>query len=256
MRYGLHLSMSKIPEFMKNSPGISVAQVFMGSPQGFYPAKKYVEDKDLIARIRGWMKDLDMELVAHAPYVISVYNHQEKSLESCKRLISSCLSLGVKRLVVHSGSWEPDQKPAEIWIDFLNKLTGMYNEDELVFLLETMSHSKSMNAPQLNDVCNHLGRKVGVCYDTVHSWTCPHDMSTLEAKHVRTVHLNQTKSLRGSCADLHGDVHLLDPNGTIPECDLKHVVKWLSPDEVVSEFSIDNENWRDELSQVRRVLEI
>ena len=171
------------------------AQVWLGSPMAFKPTTKYCtfagDYQDLAAHIR---------LYAHAPYVVSM-NHKIKSYDSVYRHLEICDYVGIRGLVVHTGSWTESNDPVETWVEFLKQ----FSEYKTPVLLENMAYKNAMTGDQLNQVGDQL-RGARICLDTAHSWAGRVRPSDVNPEYVKLIHLNDTKVAFGSNLDRHSEV--------------------------------------------------
>lgn len=249
MRLGLYMHGSldaSIPKFFdEHNPGIQVIQVYLNGPQRFWPASKFA-DQATILKIVEFMKRHDVKVVVHAPYVLTL-NQPEKTAKALERHLAYCSGLGIEHLVVHSGSWKNQllENPVDVWTQFLEPIVGKHSA---TVLLENMAYKDgAMTDLQLNEVCNRV--KCGVCLDTAHAWVGNAPMDDLDPKHVKLIHLNQTRSSRWSGQDRHSDCHL-DEGIIEPQRHLDALRKFVEAD-IVSEYAGDE--WQREMDLLRKL---
>jgi len=247
---------------IKGGLKITACQVYLSGPMRYLPASRYMEDK-VAEAIVAFQQETGVEIVVHAPYVISIVTGPEKSAECIKRHLAICDKCAINNLVVHSGSWAGELDPVETWVKFLNEQVKI-QDFATTICLENMAYGngRAMSGEQLNKVCEQvrwpLGDTtmpaVGVCLDTVHAWVGSADLSKLDKKNIQVIHLNQTKDGLGSGHDRHSENHLNE--GVIQAVSLGAMLL-LAPDAtIISEFdNPDRKEQEKEIDLVQNLLD-
>ncbi len=166
--------------------------------------------------------------VVHASYLINVAS---TSKETCKKSydmlgteLEHCADLGVNHLVLHPGT-RPD---AEEGISMISEaLTSLLKEHDVpvMILLENTAGAGSQvghTFDQLATIRKGITHKkrIGFCIDTCHLWAAGYDFSSkkgyekvwkecddkLDLKHIKVIHLNDSKQGLGSNVDRHADI--------------------------------------------------
>lgn len=187
--------------------------------------------KDLISEDIEKFKELQKEtqispVVAHDSYLINIASVDkdlsQKSRESLLIELSRAEMLGLSYLVMHPGS-NPDEKDGKKRIaDSLNWVHSKAPKYKAKICLETTAgqgNSLGHRFEQIAQIIDGVKEKkrVGVCYDTAHTFAAGYDIRTKKAyvdtfkkfdqivglKRIQVIHLNDSKRDLGTKVDRH-----------------------------------------------------
>lgn len=168
-------------------------------------------------------------VIVHAPYIINLANpkNHEFSVRFLKEEIDRCEQLGMKKLVLHPGSYVKLTREIglENIVESLNEV--LTEEMQVSICLETMA-GKGTEVGNLDDlkyIMDHvlLKDKLMVCLDTCHLNDAGYDLNDFDAfleefdqkiglDKIGCVHINDSKNERGAHKDRHENIGY----GTIP----------------------------------------
>lgn len=163
-------------------------------------------------------------VICHAPYIVNLANNTDMdkynfAIEFLRKEIERCMTLGVRKIVLHPGS--ATKLDREYAIDnivyALNKI--LMPEDDIIILLETMAGKGTelgINIDELAYIIDHveLKDKIGVCIDTCHLNDSGIDINDIDTyldefdsrigiAKIGCVHVNDSKNPLGSKKDRH-----------------------------------------------------
>jgi deoxyribonuclease-4 len=169
-------------------------------------------------------------IFAHATYLINIGSSEptlnNNSAHALAIELDRCHMLGIDYLVLHPGS-ATNSTEAECLqriSDTLNEVLGQYKGSTML-LLENMAGQGSVACSrfeQLATVFKNIEHKtkVGFCFDTCHAFAAGYDLRTPDAykktwdefdallglKHLKAIHINDSKKALGSRVDRHEDI--------------------------------------------------
>lgn len=169
--------------------------------------------------------NIDLEnVICHAPYIVNLANNTDMdkynfAIEFLRKEIERCMTLGVRKIVLHPGS--ATKLDREYAIDnivyALNKI--LMCEDDIIILLETMAGKGTelgVNIDELAYIIDHveLKEKIGVCIDTCHLNDSGIDINDIDSyldefdsrigiDKIGCVHVNDSKNPLGAKKDRH-----------------------------------------------------
>ncbi|HLC49261.1 MAG TPA: deoxyribonuclease IV [Candidatus Andersenbacteria bacterium] len=234
-RIGLHVSaaggLSNAPENAK-AMDAECFQFFSRSPRGGGAAVITDEQADLFKKRS---TEYGLESYIHTPYYINFASKNNKiyhgSINAVREELTRGTKLGVKYVVTHLGSAKdhvtdkdsstvPPEAIAQA-IDGLKKIFETEEELTTELLLEISAGAGAVlgdSFGELATLLEGLDRKdVHVCLDTCHMFASGYDIRTEETlektmkefrskigtKHLKLVHMNDSKKELGSHRDLH-----------------------------------------------------
>ncbi|HEX3733152.1 MAG TPA: deoxyribonuclease IV [Mycobacteriales bacterium] len=210
MRIGAHVN-STAPLDEAAARGADIAQFFLSSPQSWTKPKPR-EDA-------GALRDSDVEIVIHAPYLINVATTNNKVRAPSRALLSAYVvaasEIGASGVVVHGGHLPIEDDPA---LGIANwRKTFEYAEREGGFgcrvLIENTAGGKNAMTRSLDqfarlwDAVGEYGP--GVCLDTCHAHAGGEELLTVVARMraitgtIDLVHANNSKDEFNSGRDRH-----------------------------------------------------
>lgn len=188
-RVGFHVNLM---EYLKDPyPGINAIQVFLGRPISFWPSK-YTEKQ--IQLVLNKSKELNLKIYVHTPYVLSILNHYDKTINALQQYQKLCKSLNIQNMVVHSGTGNRD-KLIKTWLEIFSKI----NNPSMI-LLENLTKGATLPLQDLEYIAKETN--CGICIDTAHLYTSG-DNTIINPKYVKLVHANVCRGERGSKIDKH-----------------------------------------------------
>jgi len=165
-------------------------------------------------------------IIAHTAYLINIGSPnkdiEKKSIASLAEEIERCDQLSIPYLVLHPGSYVDGNRHdcLERIIENLN--TVIQKKDTTMVLLELMAGQGSTvcsTFEELEYIYKRIDNKknVGICFDTCHAWAAGYDFNTTQTyenmwrhfdatlglKNLKVIHINDSKSIRGSHLDRH-----------------------------------------------------
>ncbi len=234
-KIGLHVSaaggLSNAPENAKVM-GAECFQFFSRSPRGGGAPVITDEQADLFQKRS---KEYDFESYIHTPYYINFASKNPKiyhgSINAVREELIRGTKLGVKYVVTHLGSAKDhvtDTKSSEVppealaqAIEGLKKIYETEEELTTTLLLEISAGAGAVLGDSFGELAILLTgmnrTDVHVCLDTCHMFASGYDVRTEEAleetmkqfrskigiKHLKLVHMNDSKKELGSHRDLH-----------------------------------------------------
>ncbi len=169
-------------------------------------------------------------IVAHAPYLINLGSSNEntvkKSITATKEELKRCDILNIPYLILHPGAHlKTDEKSCIKQIsDNLNTIFKT-TPGKTMLLLETMAGQGSSICYQFEQIAeiyklSKFKQRLGVCFDTCHTFAAGYDFRTkttynnmwkkfdqiIGIKHIKVMHINDSKKILGSRIDRHQDI--------------------------------------------------
>jgi len=184
MRVGFHTNLAMY--LASPLPKADIIQIFLGRPVGFYPT----EPKNIDA-IKLKIKELDLKICVHAPYVYSL-KHKKESLEGINQLQTIMKKIGIEHMVVHCRGGENINE----WINFINSTAN----PEMI-LLENMAHGEFITLSEMEKIAEQTG--CGICIDTSHLWNSGDTTTLRDWNHVKLIHCNVVDGIFGGKKDNH-----------------------------------------------------
>ena len=278
MQIGAHVSISgSIANAITNASEreCSAFQVFTSNPRGWH-AKDLTDDGITNYKNNLSQSNIDrFATVAHMPYLpnlsspeISVY---EKSIHTMIREVERCDKLGIPYLVTHLGSHKGtgEDKGIRRLVGALTEVAKT-NKDVTILLENTAGQKNSVGSDftQLAEIFFGLkpASRFGICIDTCHAFAAGYDLrneknvkdvfekfdSEIGLKHIKIIHLNDSKGELGCHLDRHEHLGL----GHIGEAGLSQVVKLANKNKIpiILETPIDER--RTDFENIRKAKDL
>ncbi|RZD33974.1 MAG: endonuclease [Thaumarchaeota archaeon] len=278
MQIGAHVSISgSIANAITNASKreCSAFQVFTSNPRGWH-AKDLTDDGITNYKNNLSQSNIDrFATVAHMPYLpnlsspeISVY---EKSIHTMIREVERCDKLGIPYLVTHLGSHKGtgEDKGIQRLVSALIEVAKT-NKDVTILLENTAGQKNSVGSDftQLAEIFFGLkpASRFGICIDTCHAFAAGYDLrneknvkdvfekfdSEIGLKHIKIIHLNDSKGELGCHLDRHEHIGL----GHIGEAGLSQVVKLANKNKIpiILETPIDER--RTDFENIRKAKDL
>jgi len=278
VQIGAHVSISgSIANAITNASErkCSAFQVFTSNPRGWH-AKDLTDDGVTNYKNNLSQSNIDrFATVAHMPYLpnlsspeISVY---EKSIHTMIREVERCDKLGIPYLVTHLGSHKGtgEDKGIQRLVSALTEVAKT-NKDVTILLENTAGQKNSVGSDftQLAEIFFGLkpASRFGICIDTCHAFAAGYDLrneknvkdvfekfdSEIGLKHVKIIHLNDSKGELGCHLDRHEHIGL----GHIGEAGLSQVVKLANKNKIpiILETPIDER--RTDFENIRKAKDL
>jgi len=278
VQIGAHVSISgSIANAITNASKreCSAFQVFTSNPRGWH-AKDLTDDNITNYKNNLSQSNIDrFATVAHMPYLpnlsspeISVY---EKSIHTMIREVERCDKLGIPYLVTHLGSHKGtgEDKGIQRLVSALTEVAKT-NKDVTILLENTAGQKNSVGSDftQLAEIFFGLkpASRFGICIDTCHAFAAGYDLrneknvkdvfekfdSEIGLKHIKIIHLNDSKGELGCHLDRHEHIGL----GHIGEAGLSQVVKLANKNKIpiILETPIDER--RTDFENIRKAKDL
>ena len=278
VQIGAHVSISgSIANAITNASEreCSAFQVFTSNPRGWH-AKDLTDDNVTNYKNNLSQSNIDrFATVAHMPYLpnlsspeISVY---EKSIHTMIREVERCDKLGIPYLVTHLGSHKGtgEDKGIQRLVGALTEVAKT-NKDVTILLENTAGQKNSVGSDftQLAEIFFGLkpASRFGICIDTCHAFAAGYDLrneknvkdvfekfdSEIGLKHIKIIHLNDSKGELGCHLDRHEHIGL----GHIGEAGLSQVVKLANKNKIpiILETPIDER--RTDFENIRKAKDL
>ena len=278
VQIGAHVSISgSIANAITNASEreCSAFQVFTSNPRGWH-AKDLTDDGITNYKNNLSQSNIDrFATVAHMPYLpnlsspeISVY---EKSIHTMIREVERCDKLGIPYLVTHLGSHKGtgEDKGIQRLVGALTEVAKT-NKDVTILLENTAGQKNSVGSDftQLAEIFFSLkpAPRFGICIDTCHAFAAGYDLrneknvkdvfekfdSEIGLKHIKIIHLNDSKGELGCHLDRHEHIGL----GHIGEAGLSQVVKLANKNKIpiILETPIDER--RTDFENIRKAKDL
>jgi deoxyribonuclease-4 len=219
MRIGAHVDQAN-PLEHATACQAEVAQFFLGDPQGW--------KKPVIPAAVAALRDADLDVYVHAPYVINVATSNNRVRIPSRKLLAQQLeaaaSIGAKALIVHGGHVLKGDDP-EIGYGNWRKVFERLECPIPIYIENTAGGGNAMarkfeRIARLWDALDGLAdldRQVGFCLDTCHAHAAGEDLVDAVDRiksitgRIDLVHCNDSRDAFGSGADRHANLG----NGTI-----------------------------------------
>jgi len=218
--------------------GCETIQVFVKSPNR-WKARAITEDE--IERFQSACQETGINpVLAHSSYLINIASPDEdlweKSLEGLVLEVERCAALKIPYLVMHPGAHSGAGEDVGLnrITTALNEVFKRTSEAEVMILLETTAGQGSI----LGGTFEHLARlledsfypeRLGICYDTCHTFDAGYDLRTAEAceatfaefnrviglSQIKAIHMNDSQGGLGSRRDRHEHIGMgmIGPEG-------------------------------------------
>jgi len=278
VQIGAHVSISgSIANAITNASEreCSAFQVFTSNPRGWH-AKDLTDDDITNYKNNLSQSNIDrFATVAHMPYLPNLSSPEipvyEKSIHTMIREVERCDKLGIPYLVTHLGSHKGtgEDKGIQRLVGALTEVAKT-NKDVTILLENTAGQKNSVGSDftQLAKIFFGLkpASRFGICIDTCHAFAAGYDLrneknvkdafekfdSEIGLKHIKIIHLNDSKGELGCHLDRHEHIGL----GHIGETGLGQVVKLANKNKIpiVLETPIDER--RTDFENIRKAKDL
>ena len=229
---GSHVSFDSNEQLLKSvkealSYNANTFMFYTGAPQN---TKRCIINDELTNKAINLLKENNIDInnvVVHAPYIINLANNESSdkylfAISFLKEEIKRCEKLGIKRLVLHPGSFV--NLSEEVGLNnIINALNEVLDEDSNVTIyLETMAGKGTelcFKLEHLKYILDNvkLNDKIGVCLDTCHLNDAGYDISKFDLfldkfdkliglNKIGVVHINDSKNVCGTRKDRHENI--------------------------------------------------
>ena len=274
MQIGLHVSISGSIDMAINNAidrECSAFQIFTRNPRSWFAKDlELIEAKKFIEKLKE-SKIERMAICAHMPYLPNLSSTEDegyqKSIKSMIKEIERCDKLGVPYLVTHLGSHKGsgEENGIKRLTDALNKVAET-KADVIILLENTAGQKNSVGSDfkQLAEIFSKCkpAKKFGICLDTCHAFVAGYDLRTKNSvkktmkefddtvgiKHLKILHLNDSKGELNSNRDRHDHIGL----GEIGNEGLGEMIKIMNKHKIpiVLETPIDDR--RDDFGNLKQ----
>ncbi|MEU4829980.1 deoxyribonuclease IV [Streptosporangium sp. NPDC023615] len=205
--------------------GAEVVQFFLGDPQGW--------KGPVVGDRTGQIKDSDVAVYVHAPYVINVATANNRVRIPSRKLLAANLAaaaeLGARGLIVHGGhvgAGDDPQTGFDNWRKVFERLEG---HDVPVLIENTAGGGNAMarKLERIGRLWDALdGFDVGFCLDTCHAHAGGEDLADVVERvmaitgRIDLVHCNDSRDAFDSGADRHASLGAgtIDPELILQVC--------------------------------------
>ncbi len=274
---GVHVSIAKSIDLAVDRAqevGCDTFQIFSRSPRGW-------SFKDLAdGQVKAFREKLEKSgirvPVDHMPYLPNLASpkgeHYRRSVDTLKAELHRSGQLGIPYLVTHLGHYHDEGKEGGYAgvIGAVNEAFGSVKND-VMLLLETTSGERNTVGGTFEDIRHILdgierGERVGVCFDTCHTFVGGYELRTPEGlgetmdhfgrviglDRLRVVHLNDAVGDLGSHRDYHEHIGM----GTIGEEGFRNILRHpaFARLPLICETPVDER--RDDTGNIRKVREL
>ena len=274
MQIGTHVSISgSVANAVNNAieRKCNAFQIFTRSPRSWH-AKELEQGEVNEFKDRLSSSDIDrFATTAHMPYLPNLSSPEDdgyqKSIKSMIKEIERCDKLGVPYLVTHLGSHKGsgEENGIKRLTDALNKVAET-KADVIILLENTAGQKNSVGSDfkQLAEIFSKCkpAKKFGICLDTCHAFVAGYDLRTKNSvkktmkefddtvgiKHLKILHLNDSKGELNSNRDRHDHIGL----GEIGNEGLGEMIKIMNKHKIpiVLETPIDDR--RDDFGNLKQ----
>ncbi|WP_027120887.1 deoxyribonuclease IV [Mycoplasmopsis lipofaciens] len=218
----------KAPNYLVDSAkfsienGANTMMIYLGPPQNSkrISTNKY-KYEEYLTKYSELIKPKD--IIVHAPYIINPSN-LEKYEFAIDYLIDECQRMnfiGAKYLVLHPGSYTKYnlENSLNCLIKSLNLVLN--KTKDVTICIETMSGKGTevgINLEQIHYILQQVNNeRLQICLDTCHIWDAGYDLKEYDVfknklksldllKHIKVIHLNDSKNDLGSHKDRHENI--------------------------------------------------
>jgi deoxyribonuclease IV len=276
VKVGVHVSIAGSLDLAVDrakDAGCDVFQMFSRNPRGW--AYKPLTDEDA-ALFRSKVKTTGIIPVDHMPYLPNLASPKpeiyEKSVDTLVAELDRCGRLKVPYLVTHLGHHLGDGIAGGRMrvIKAISTALGKSDNDVMLLLENTAGEKNSVGSSfeHIRAIMDELAfpGRIGVCFDTCHAFAAGYELRTEEGlretlaqfdeqvglKHLRVIHLNDTKGDRGSGLDRHEHIGM----GFIGEDGFRRILhhKAIASLPLVCETPVDER--RDDRGNIAKVREL
>ncbi|MFF5205203.1 deoxyribonuclease IV [Streptosporangium sp. NPDC000396] len=209
-RIGAHVDQDD-PLFHARARNAEVVQFFLGDPQGW--------KGPVISEKAREIKDSDVDVYIHAPYVINVATSNNRIRIPSRKLLGSHLAaaaeLGAKGLIVHGGHVGKDDDPQQ-GFDNWRKVFERMEDHGVPVLIENTAGGGNAMARRLERIARLWdaldGFDVGFCLDTCHAHAAGEELADVVERimaitgRIDLIHCNDSRDAAGSGADRHANL--------------------------------------------------
>lgn len=174
-----------------------------------------------------WERSKVKEVVAHIPYLVNLVSEndvtRERSIERMVAEIERAEVLGVRYLVLHSGSagGQGSKRAIEVLKEGFDRVFDRVRPDNAKILIETMAGQGSSLGSSFEELAEMLSilkndDLFGICFDSAHVFEAGYDIReggydevfnefgrNIPIERIRAFHLNDSKTDCGSRVDRH-----------------------------------------------------
>jgi deoxyribonuclease-4 len=279
MQIGMHVSIANgLDKSIDNAVamGCTAFQIFTRNPRGWSSKPLLKND------ITNFKKRLDKSKIdrfataAHMPYLPNFSSPEAvpftRSLKSLIDEAKRCSKLGIPYLVAHLGSHKGlgEEKGIATVVKAFTK-AAKDTPDDVTFLLENNVGFKNSVGSEFEKISSIFFQlkpldRFGICFDTCHAFAAGYDLRTEKAasltlkkfdeliglKHIKLIHLNDSKGPIGCNIDRHEHIGL----GHIGKVGLSKFIKFANTNKIpiIMETPIDDR--RDDTGNMKKAKEL
>lgn len=234
LKLGAHVDQTD-PITEAEARGASLAQFFLGDPQG-YQGPEFAHAGGA-AGLRAEAEAAGVDLYVHAPYIINVASTNNRIRIPSRKLlqqhIDAAASIGAKGLIVHGGHVNKTDSPEKGFDNWRKAIEA--TDLKVPLLIENTAGGDNAMARHLDRIARVWDAvstteqfdRVGFCLDTCHAHAGGNPLDTVVADlraitgRIDLVHCNDSRDAFDSGADRHANLGA----GTIGADVIAHVVR-------------------------------
>lgn len=214
MRIGAHVR-DEDPVGAATERDAAVVQFFLADPQGWKAPRPHPQ--------AGQLRDADLEVYVHSPYVINVASLNNRIRIPSRKLVAqhaaAAATVGARGLVVHGGHVTKDEDPAvgiENWRKMFARQADAGGFATRILVENTAAGDGAIarRFDTLARLWDAIGDyDVGFCLDTCHAFAAGEDLTDVVDRvcaitgRIDLLHCNNSRDEFGSARDRHAPVH-------------------------------------------------
>jgi len=274
MQIGLHVSISgSIDKAVDNAikRECNAFQIFTRNPRSWFAKDLELEEAKKFKEKLKASKIDRMAICAHMPYLPNLSSPEDdgyqKSIKSMIKEVERCDKLGIPYLVTHLGSHKGsgEENGMKRLTDALNKVAE--TKADVTILLENTAGQKNSVGSDFKQLAQIFSKckppkKFGICLDTCHAFVAGYDLRTKNSvkkamkefddtvgiKHLKILHLNDSKGELNSNRDRHDHIGL----GEIGKEGLSEIIKIMNKHKIPIVLETPIDDIRDDFGNIKQ----
>ena len=274
MQIGLHVSISGSIDIAVDNAikrECNAFQIFTRNPRSWFAKDLELEEAKKFKEKLKASKIDRMAICAHMPYLPNLSSPEDdgyqKSIKSMIKEVERCDKLGIPYLVTHLGSHKGsgEENGMKRLTDALNKVAE--TKADVTILLENTAGQKNSVGSDFKQLAQIFSKckppkKFGICLDTCHAFVAGYDLRTKNSvkkamkefddtvgiKHLKILHLNDSKGELNSNRDRHDHIGL----GEIGKEGLSEIIKIMNKHKIPIVLETPIDDIRDDFGNIKQ----
>jgi deoxyribonuclease-4 len=274
MQIGLHVSISGSIDMAVDNAierECNAFQIFTRNPRSWFAKDLQPQEAKKFQEKLKASKIDRMATCAHMPYLPNLSSPEDdgyqKSIKSMIKEVERCDKLGIPYLVTHLGSHKGsgEENGMKRLTDALNKVAE--TEADVIILLENTAGQKNSVGSDFKQLAEIFSKckppkKFGICLDTCHAFVAGYDLRTKNSvkkamkefddtvglKHLKILHLNDSKGELNSNRDRHDHIGL----GEIGKEGLGEIIKIMNKHKIPIVLETPIDDIRDDFGNIKQ----